>query len=465
MSKRKEKISLLLVDFLAINLGWIVFYYLRIRSGLISHDTEPDLWLPMIAVYLYWLLIFFFFGMYRSWYAKSRFDEFVAVFKTVTFGALGLFFVVFIDVLVTESRMISRLTFLLYWFTIVACAGVGRAVVRSIQRKLLEAGIGLRNTLIVGSTGKSGELYDLVVQFPALGHRVVGLVGINEENTDGDYKGTPVLGNLKNLRAIVEERDVKDVLIALDSHEHDRLFEVIAQCDTEQVGLKIMPDMYEIVSGQARTNQIYGFPLIEIMPELMPEWEKSVKRLLDIGVSLLILLVGLPIWILAAIAIKLNSHGPVFYKQERVGKDGKIFTMYKFRLMWKDAEKYSGPQWAGKNDPRVTIVGKVIRKLHIDEVPQFINVLGGDMSLVGPRPERPYFVKQLSEQIPLYTRRLKVRPGITGWAQVKHKYDESVEDVKAKLQYDLFYIENISIRMDMKILLNTIYSVLSGRGH
>jgi len=465
MSKTKEKIILLLTDFVTINLGWLVYYYIRIKSELISHDTEPDLWLPMFVVYLYWLLVFFFFGMYRSWYAKSRFDEFVAVLKTITFGTLGLFFIIFIDVMVTESRMISRLTVLLYWSTMVICLGTGRAVVRSIQRKLLEAGIGLRNTLIVGSSSKSHELYDMVVQFPALGYKVVGFVRADNESADGEYEGTPVLGNLTNLRAVVESQDIKEVLIALDSHDHDRLLDVIAQCDTGQVGLKIMPDMYDIISGQARTNQIYGFPLIEIMPELMPEWEKSVKRLIDVGVSSFILLIGLPIWILVAIAIKLDSRGPVFYKQERVGKDGKVFTMFKFRSMQKDAEMYFGPQWAEKNDPRITRVGKVIRKLHIDEVPQFINVLYGDMSLVGPRPERPYFVKQLSEQIPLYTRRLKVRPGITGWAQVKHKYDESLEDVRTKLQYDLFYIENISIRMDMKILLITIYSVLAGKGH
>lgn len=414
MSKTKEKIILLLTDSVTINLGWLIYYYIRIKSGLISHDTEPDLWSPMLAVYLYWLLVFFFFGTYRSWYAKSRFDEFVAVLKTVTFGTLGLFFIIFIDVMVTESRMVSRLTVLLYWFMIVVCVGAGRAVVRSVQRKLLEAGIGLRNSLIVGSSGKSRELYDMVVRFPALGYKVVGFVRADNENADGEYKGTLVLGNLANLRAVVEGQDIKEVLIALDSHDHDRLLDVIAQCDTGQVGLKIMPDMYDIISGQARTNQIYGFPLIEIMPELMPEWEKSVKRSIDIGVSSFILLVGLPVWILVAVAIKLDSRGPVFYKQERVGKDGKVFIMSKFRSMRKDAEKYSGPQWAEKNDLRITRFGRVIRRLHIDEVPNFINVLDGDMSLVGPRPERPVFVKQLLEQIPLYTRRLKVRPGITG---------------------------------------------------
>ncbi|HMD14286.1 MAG TPA: exopolysaccharide biosynthesis polyprenyl glycosylphosphotransferase, partial [Bacteroidota bacterium] len=186
---------------------------------------------------------------------------------------------------------------------------------------------------------------------------------------------------------------------------------------------------------------------------------------IDILVSFITLSIGLPIWILITIAIKLDSRGPVFYLQERVGKDEKLFRIVKFRSMYQDAESESGPVWANRKDPRTTRVGKVLRKLRFDEIPQLINVLDGDMSLVGPRPERPFFVEQLSKEIPLYKRRLKVRPGITGWAQVKHKYDESIDDVRRKVQYDLSYIENMSLRMDLKILLNTISVVLLGKGH
>jgi exopolysaccharide biosynthesis polyprenyl glycosylphosphotransferase len=173
----------------------------------------------------------------------------------------------------------------------------------------------------------------------------------------------------------------------------------------------------------------------------------------------------MPVWIIVACAIKLDSRGPVFYTQERVGKDGKRFRIIKFRSMEKDAEEDSGPVWAEKQDPRVTRIGRIIRWARLDEIPQFINVLDGNMSLVGPRPERPFFVDQLSKEIPLYKRRLKVRPGITGWAQVKHKYDESIEDVRKKVEYDLYYIENMTLRMDLKILLNTIFVVLLGKGH
>lgn len=237
----------------------------------------------------------------------------------------------------------------------------------------------------------------------------------------------------------------------------------MARCNSHKVGLKIMPDLYDVISGQARTNAIYGFPLIEISPQLMSPWEESLKRMLDVVVSAVILMVGLPVWLLIAAIIKLESPGPVLYKQERVGKDGQRFRIIKFRSMREDAEK-EGPQWANRKDPRVTRVGKWLRKLHLDEVPQLINVMKGQMSLVGPRPERPVFVESLSKEIPLYNRRLKVRPGITGWAQVKHRYDETIEDVKKKVQYDLYYIENMSLRMDMKIILNTASHMLLGKG-
>jgi exopolysaccharide biosynthesis polyprenyl glycosylphosphotransferase len=256
---------------------------------------------------------------------------------------------------------------------------------------------------------------------------------------------------------------IEEVILCIKT-THKRVLNVIAQCEDLPVNIKIEPDLYSIVIGHARTHQIYGFPLIDIQPKLMSTWEMSVKRFIDILFSLIFLVLFLPIFLLVAIGIKIDSPGPIFFKQKRVGKNGRIFTIYKFRTMIKDAERVTGPVWAGKKDPRITRLGGLLRKLRIDEFPQLINVLNGDMTLVGPRPERPYFVDRLKREYPLYTRRLKVKPGVTGWAQVKGKYDTTIAEVKEKLDYDLYYIENMSLRLDFRILFFTIYTMLRFKG-
>ena len=470
MSKRTERILLFLLDFLMICLAYLVYYMMRVRSGWFRYPIEPELYLPMLTIYVYWLLLFAFFGLYRSWYAQSRLDELVTLFRTTAAGVLVLFFVIFIDDESTNPQAGIRMLIVGYWFLLFAFVSLGRLSLRAAQKHLLQAGIGARNTLIVGWSSKARELCDMVLKYPALGYKVVGFVEAGKTKAGKrqrrlEYKAIPLVGSSDHLSSLIKKHNVREVLVGLDSYEHDKLIHIVNECNGYEVGLKMMADLYDIVSGQARVSSIYGAPLIEVTPEIMKPWEESLKRIADIVVSALILVVGLPVWLIVAAMIRLNSPGPVLYKQERVGRNGKNFKMFKFRSMYTDAEKQSGPVWAAKRDPRVTGVGKVIRVLHIDEVPQFINVLRGDMSLVGPRPERAFFVEKLAAELPLYRRRLKVRPGITGWAQVKHKYDESIEDVKVKLKYDLFYIENMSWRMDLKILFNTFYVMLMGKGH
>lgn len=464
MNKSTEKILLLVTDFITINLAYIIYFYFRVETGWFDLISQPEFFLPMFVIYFYWFMIFLFVGMYRTWFASSRFDELTTLFKTSFVGVMILFFLIFIDDISYQQSSAQRYLIFIYWGIFLLFIGAGRIFVRSLQRNLLLRGIGRRNTIIVGYNDKAKEIFDEVNRAKALGLDIVGYVLVNENSSVHNHNES-ILGTIDEIQTIVDKHNVKEVIVALDKHEHDIMLDVIAKCDFNDLNIKIVPDLYEIISGQARTNQIYGIPLIEVNPQLMPVWERKVKRLMDIIFSLVILIITMPITLLVALAIKLDSKGPVFFKQIRVGRDGKEFKIYKFRSMIQDAEKQTGPIWSTKDDPRITRVGKIIRKFRLDEIPQFINVLRGEMSLVGPRPERPYFVEKLSKEIPLYKRRLKVKPGITGWAQVKHKYDESIEDVKKKLQYDLYYIENISLRMDLKILLRTVFVVLFGKGH
>jgi exopolysaccharide biosynthesis polyprenyl glycosylphosphotransferase len=462
MAKRVQILACITVDFLTINITWMVYFHLRVQTRLLGAIGTPDFLAPMLVLWAYWAIVFTSAGLYKPLYAASRSDEFLAIFKAVSLGCLLLFFVIFIDDAGTGGTS-TRMLMLIYWGILVLLSGTGRALVRSVQKRLLIAGIGARRTVIVGSRTRSLELFDQVKKYPALGYELVGFVGIHPSRWGGSQRGIPVLGAVSDFGAIIKEHHVHEALIALDSREHERLLEILGACNGTPIGLKIMPDLYDIISGQARTNQIYGFPLIAISPELMKPWEEMVKRALDLVFSLLVLVVGLPFWLLIAAAVKLESRGPVFYLQERVGRDGEHFNIVKFRSMHHNAES-GGPQWAEKRDPRVTRMGKWLRVLHLDEVPQVLNVLKGEMSLIGPRPERPVFVEQLAKEIPLYMRRLRVRPGVTGWAQVKHKYDENVEDVRKKVQYDLYYIENMSFSMDLKIIIYTLVHMLSGKG-
>jgi exopolysaccharide biosynthesis polyprenyl glycosylphosphotransferase len=466
MPKWFAKVATFVVDAFAIQAAFLTWAAVRHELGFFAGFGLGHRMLISSLLWLYWVLVFLFFGLYRGWHAQSRLDEFVAVTKGVTIG-VAMIFLATLDLESDLERPIalSRILIVSYWAFLVLFVGAGRMGLRTVQRKLLERGIGLRRTVVVGVNEKAVRLARQLEEFPALGYKVIGFVQTTPGHRERQkLEELPVLGNLRNLPHIVRQHQVEEIVVALEEDERKLLVDVMDQCDGLPVGVKIQPDLYDIVLGQARTNQLYGVPLIEVMPHLMPPWEERMKRLMDVVVSAVVLVAGIPLWLLVALAIKLDSPGPVLFKQKRVGKDGKIFTIYKFRSMVEGAEKMTGPKWAEEDDPRITRVGRVLRKLRIDEFPQLINVLAGDMSLVGPRPERPYFVRRLKHQIPLYTRRLRVKPGITGWAQVKGHYDTSIEDVRKKLEYDLFYIENMSLRMDLKILLTTIYVALAGKG-
>jgi len=464
MPRAIERTLLFLSDFVAIVGSYLIWAWARGELEVFTISEPLELFTTAVFIFAYWFLFFLFFGLYRTWYAHSRFDELVTLVKTVFFGAILIFLFTAEPQDLTTPPKFSRLLFVTYWILMTLMVATGRMVLRTIQRRMLESGIGMRRTLIVGWNEKARALLDKVNRFPALGHRVVGFIDVRTPKAHRAYGDVPVVGTIYEMNRLIQHERVENVLIALDFSQQREMTEVVNQCSGFSVTIKIIPDLYSVVMGQARTNQIYGFPLIEIFPQIMPIWERRFKRLIDLTFAIAILVLGLPIWLMLALLIKLDSAGPIFYRQERVGKNGRIFSIIKFRTMVQNAEQLTGPKWAEKDDPRITRLGRFMRKWRLDEFPQFLNILSGEMSLIGPRPERPFFVEKLKKEVPFYMRRLKVQPGITGWAQVKGSYDNTIEDVKQKLQYDFFYVENMSLTLDFNILLHTVYVMLAGRG-
>ena len=465
MQRWLERILLLGSDLISIHLSFVVIFLLRFESGMYNNTIQlvwSDMQFPSALLSIFWITLFTLNGLYKIKRTISRSDELINITKYIF---IGTFLIYLLTVDLDNPVTFGKSILIFYALALLFSVSFGRILIRSVHLNLLQKGKGLAQTLIVGLNRRGLIVQDAFFPNPRSGYQPVGFIRMDgEEDVAATQLRIPVLGELKDISRIINELNIDEVVLALERDHHDRTIDIIRLLQDHKVGIKTNPDMFDAISGLARTQQLHGIPLIDIMPDYMPLWERAAKRLFDIFVALLALTVISPILLIIAIAIKLDSKGPVLFTQERVGKNGKPFKVIKFRTMIQDAEANTGPVWATEADPRITKVGRVLRHLRLDEIPQAINILRNEMSLVGPRPERKFFVDKISELYPLYPRRHQVKPGITGWAQVKQGYDTTLEASRLKLKYDLFYLENISLRLDFKIIMYTIYVMFTGSG-
>ncbi len=465
MPRWLERILLIGSDLIGINLSFVIIFLLRFESGMYNNTIQlvwSDMQFPTALLSIFWISLFTLNGLYKIKRTISRSDELINITKYIF---IGTFLIYLLTVDLDNPVTFGKSILIFYALSLLFSISFGRILIHSIHLNLLQKGKGLAQTLIVGLNRRGLIVQDAFFPNPRSGYQPLGFIRMDGEvDVEASKLRIPVLGELKDISRIINELNIDEVVLALERDHHDRTIDIIRLLQDHKVGIKTNPDMFDAISGLARTQQLHGIPLIDIMPDYMPLWERAAKRIFDIFVALLALTLISPILLIIAIAIKLDSKGPVLFTQERVGKNGKLFKVIKFRTMIQDAEANTGPVWATEADPRITKVGRVLRHLRLDEIPQAINILKNEMSLVGPRPERKFFVDKISELYPLYPRRHQVKPGITGWAQVKQGYDTTLEASRLKLKYDLFYLENISLRLDFKIIMYTVYVMFTGSG-
>lgn len=472
MNKKLQVLKYLIADLFSATTAWTLFYIFRKlyiepeKFGKpIPLEFDNRFFWGLFLIPFFWLSTYFLSGEYKNIYRKSRLKELGQTFLTSLIGVIIIFFVLILDDEVVSYKTYYQSILVLFLLHFGLTASL-RFILSSITNHRIHNRIIGFNTLLVGSNENALNLFnELQGQRKSSGNKFVGFIHVDEKNGYSHElnKHLKHLGELSHLKEIIQRYEVEEVIIAIESFEHENLGKIVNDLDTENVIIKVIPDMYDILSGSVKMTSIFGAPLIEISREIMPAWEQSMKRIIDIVVSFIVLTAFSWIYVIVAIAVKINSRGSVFYSHERIGWHGKPFLIHKFRSMYMDAEKH-GPALSSKKDSRITPVGSFLRKVRLDEIPQFYNVLIGEMSIVGPRPERQFFIDQIVQKAPHYKHLHKVRPGITSWGQVKYGYAENVDQMIERLKYDIIYIENMSLGVDMKILIYTALIVIQGRG-
>ncbi len=472
MNKTREIAKYVIVDFILSAGVWALFWLFRkiyIESQKYGYrvSIQPDkkFFEALIIIPLFWVLMHALVGLYANVYRKSRVAELKQIFVVDVIGVVILFFTLILNdsIIDYHSYYLSVSTLFALQFLITS---IGHLVITTLtNNRIHNRKIGF-NTVLVGSNQKAFQLFEeMEKQRKSSGNKFVGFVHVDNSNGFSAELSTKLehLGEFDSIREIIIKKEAQEVIIAIESSEHKYIESIVNTLGDYDVMIKVIPDMYDILTGSVRLVSILDAPLIVVSRDIMPPWQRVFKRLFDIVVSLFFLLILSPAYFIIGLITKLTSNGPIIYSQERIGLHGKPFTIYKFRSMFIDAEK-NGPSLSSETDNRITPFGKFMRKTRIDELPQFYNVLTGDMSIVGPRPEREFFINQIIIKAPGYRHLNKVKPGITSWGQVKYGYAENVDQMIERMKYDLLYIENISFLLDVRILIYTVLIMFQGRG-
>jgi len=453
-----QTIAVLCSDLLMTVVAFLAAYWLRFAYEVRTVEPGDILqlgdYLLLLAVILpLWALVFAAFGLYRLRRTAARAEEYVQVTIAATL-AMALFAA---GAFLTRPTDFSRLMFGMFYLMNVVLVVTGRALIHSAIDRVRRSGRNLKRVLIAGTGDLAHAVIDKMQLHQEFGFRITGMLG---DEVDTSYRGVPVVGAISDACQFIRSFSVDQIYIALPLSAYEDILKLLNDVGNEMVEIKVVPDLLQHITLRAAVEDLEGVPIINLSATPMRGFAGAVKRGLDIGAALGCIVLFAPVIPLIAIAIRLTSPGPIFYRQERMGLDGRSFELLKFRSMVVDAEQGTGPVWTEERDPRITAVGRFTRKFSLDELPQFFNVLRGDMSMVGPRPERPYFVQEFRQHIPRYMLRHRVRAGMTGWAQVNGWRGNT--GLERRIQYDLYYIENWSLTLDFKILWLT---VTNGLGH
>ena len=464
MKKKYLWLVFLFFDWLSAASAWFCFNFFR-KTYIENYHFELNYKLiySTIIISVLWVLLYAALGQYKNAYKKYRIKEVTQTISQSLLGIILIFFGLLLDDQINSYQDYYNLVLAIIILHTTLTFLPRIIITSNLVSKIHKGKIGF-NTLIIGSRNKAKEtLLEIRGLKKSSGYFFKGYISTNGGSDMMTTTGLEKLGDYSDLKQVINSQQIEEVIIATEPKEHEKTNTIINDLADLNVKIKVIADMYNILTGSVKMSSIFGALLIAVNPEILSPWEKITKRIVDVILSTIAIILLSPIFILLSLIIKSGTKGPIIFKQERIGINGKPFMIYKFRSMFNEAEK-DGPQLSSQHDPRITPIGKFMRKTRLDETPQFFNVILGDMTLVGPRPERQFYIDKIIAEAPHYKHILKVKPGITSWGQVKFGYAENVEEMVARLKFDLLYVENMSLVLDLKILFYTAIIMIKGDG-